>query len=645
MKTKAVSKLFNQAIFRVPDYQRGYSWSQKQLEQFWDDLGKLDKDKEHYTGLLTIEEAHDIDVNKKWEDVRWIITSSDYKAYYIVDGQQRLTTIIILIQSIIEKLNDDDKLNLRSKSQIIEQYICIKDENLKAYMFGYEKDDPSYEFLKSEIFNDNSSNKLNTPLSLYTHNLSFAKSFFDLKIRSYNTDKLEELFKKVSLRLKFNLYEVDSDLDVFVMFETMNNRGKPLSKLELLKNRLIYLSTILPDTSDEKKSEIRNDINNSWKTIYEYLGKNDKDKLDDDEFLKYHTYMYFHYMDDKADVYAEFLLDEHFTTSKVYSKEITIKSLEKYAQSIQNSIVIWFDIKFPFLNNRSDIDYETRVWISKLTRLKSFYFLPSVVGVILYKDSKEIGYSNEQIVRLLKAMEKFSFLSFYVYQKNSNYKKNLFLGYANKIYEGSMSVSQFVLEIEDSSKQQSNYIDDFHLKLSRYFGDENKSGFYGWPGLHYFLYEFECDLQGSEQQKITWDKAKQSTSIEHIYPQTPDEDWLAAFREHNEMQRRLLCNSLGNLLLISSQKNSSLRNKGFGYKKMHAGGDGCEITNGYFNGSHSEIDVAQFPQWTAREILLRGLKMLAFMEKRWGVRFNGEMEKKKILFLQFVKSTEMLEDE
>lgn len=45
----------------------------------------------------------------------------------------------------------------------------------------------------------------------------------------------------------FNLHEIDDDYDVFVAFETMNNRGKRLTNLELLKNRLIYLTTLYDD--------------------------------------------------------------------------------------------------------------------------------------------------------------------------------------------------------------------------------------------------------------------------------------------------------------------------------------------------------------------------------------------------------------
>jgi len=52
-------------------------------------------------------------------------------------------------------------------------------------------------------------------------------------------DGIERLYKKITLRLMFNLHEIEDDYDVFVAFETMNNRGKKLTNLELLKNRLI----------------------------------------------------------------------------------------------------------------------------------------------------------------------------------------------------------------------------------------------------------------------------------------------------------------------------------------------------------------------------------------------------------------------
>lgn len=87
----------------------------------------------------------------------------------------------------------------------------------------------------------------------------------------------------------FNIYTVSNDIDVNVAFEGMNNRGKPLSTLELLKNRLIYLSVKIDDDQHERM-KLRNAVNEAWKSIYHELGRNKQKPLDDDTFLLNHFF-------------------------------------------------------------------------------------------------------------------------------------------------------------------------------------------------------------------------------------------------------------------------------------------------------------------------------------------------------------------
>lgn len=54
-KLQSLSEIFNKRIFRIPDFQRGYSWEEHQLEDFWEDLQNLHPDKIHYVGMLTVE--------------------------------------------------------------------------------------------------------------------------------------------------------------------------------------------------------------------------------------------------------------------------------------------------------------------------------------------------------------------------------------------------------------------------------------------------------------------------------------------------------------------------------------------------------------------------------------------------------------
>lgn len=180
-----LAEIFNNRFFRIPDYQRGYAWQERQLEDFWEDLENLKLGRSHYTGLLTIKEVDKKDATnlEKWKDDLWLFDKG-FKAYYIIDGQQRLTTIIILLHVILSKFNDDDLINYdyvkNHKAKYLYQEVGGK---YKSYIFGYEKDDPSDEFFKTEILEQESIPSHNVPKeTLYTTNLRKAKEFFIEKI-------------------------------------------------------------------------------------------------------------------------------------------------------------------------------------------------------------------------------------------------------------------------------------------------------------------------------------------------------------------------------------------------------------------------------------------------------------------------------
>ncbi len=139
MKTEllTVSKIFNEALFRIPDYQRGYSWEESHLNDFWSDIEQLRDDKSHYTGVITLEEVPE-SAWSRWEDEAWIIRSKKYSPYYVVDGQQRLTTIVILLQCILE-IASSDELNYTPLEIVRRKYIfeTRSDRLARAYIFGY----------------------------------------------------------------------------------------------------------------------------------------------------------------------------------------------------------------------------------------------------------------------------------------------------------------------------------------------------------------------------------------------------------------------------------------------------------------------------------------------------------------------------
>lgn len=185
---ESLKSIFKDRIFKIPDYQRGYAWTKKQLKDFWEDLVNLPSDRFHYTGLLSLKKV-ERNIWTNWNDEKWLVDDRGFRPFHIVDGQQRLTTFVIFIQAISELLKDiednrdkkEDEIYLGSYSlkAIKEEYLVIEKPPqfiIRTYKFGYEVDNPSFKFLRHRIFQEpNSGTILET---FYTLNIENAKNFF-----------------------------------------------------------------------------------------------------------------------------------------------------------------------------------------------------------------------------------------------------------------------------------------------------------------------------------------------------------------------------------------------------------------------------------------------------------------------------------
>lgn len=650
-----VSKIFTESLYRIPDYQRGYSWQIPQLKDFWLDLEQLESEGKHYTGVLTLEPVPR-EKWASWEDDRWIIQSRHFEPYYVVDGQQRLTTVIILIQAILDVCKESH-LNFTSTQDIQRKYICDAKpgEIARSYIFGYEKDNPSYEYLKKRIFLEQSNHHSIDEDTIYTKNLSCAKQFFTEKLKSLSKNALEAAFTKTTQQLVFNVYEISRDIDVFVTFETMNNRGKPLSTLELLKNRLIYLSTKLDQ--EEESHTLRRSINDAWKTAYHYLGKNDERPLSDDEFLRTHLSYYYptelarfpDSSDEKFDFarrryleimeeFNRFLLDDLFTPKRIRENtpKQTLPQLSKqfiydYSQHLKASVETYFKLSTP---NQSNFTESEKIHLERIGRLRGF--APSTLLLAIYTRERD----SKKRTAVLGELERYHFCSslysrgFAPFSRRNSRTPDLYVGFIS----GKNSVEQTTSLL---TNLVSELLKETPLVEALNEWVRNGYGYYGWRSIKFFMYEYELELQRrtkSARQKIDWkDFAKEDytvdyETIEHIYPKQAKHDyWKERFSEFNPTQKRMLRNSLGNLVALARPRNSSLGNKSFPDK---LGDD--ENKTGYRYGSYSEIEVSRQTQWGPEEILNRGIALLDFLEKRWRVTIGDKSQKIRALGLEFL---------
>jgi hypothetical protein len=283
-------------------------------------------------------------------------------------------------------------------------------------MFGYHKDNPSYEFLKTKIFNKFSGTSYLKEETIYTHNLEYSKNYFLEKLTKLNHEEIGVIFKKVTQNFMFNIYSISEDIDVHVAFEVMNNRGKALSTLELLKNRLIYLSTKF-NVEEYEKISLRKQINDSWKSVYHYLGKNKEKPLEDDKFLLNHLLVYFSndFTDQenlKTDIskirrlfrndFEAFLLDHKFALRNVPSfnkeflditeaqeiKEISVEQISEYSKSLQKSVALWYYIFNP--HDNKDFSEDEKIWLDKIGRIEIRDSVPLIMSFYQKNNTRTI---------------------------------------------------------------------------------------------------------------------------------------------------------------------------------------------------------------------------------------------------------------
>ena len=615
-----LKRIFNGKLFRVPDYQRGYSWQKEHIDELWDDLGCIFAGQRHYTGMITLTSSNNED---SW---------TGREGYCVVDGQQRLTTLVIAIKKILDRASELEIKELGGMpiEKIQEIYLFETKKNnkdIKSAVFSYSEGDPSKEFFECEILGFEYPRIADK--TSYTQNISTAASELWAKIKMLDNAKLEELYKNITERLVFNEYFIEDDKEVSVVFESMNNRGKRLSTLELLKNRLIYLSEKI-ETGDDKKKKLRKIINDSWRIVYRELGSfglainNDAD----DEFLRNHWIIYFKYDRHKGKSYEDDLLRNEFSVTNS-TTNMSFKKINDYVISVSKAVKHWRLMRQP---QYADYPDSIKSELMRLNRVGfPFSFKPLVLALLTGRKPE----NDHKIVEILKKCDEYAFKIFSISQRLTNKGDSVFYKIAREHYMDNKDCDYILRTID--RELASNYRPTrFAEYLDELFEDDKCSGFYGWGTIRYFLFEYEEKLRTDSskiEEKINWEKfaertKKEYVTIEHIYPSDDGKPcWQKSFSQFDNKQKRYLKASLGNLLALSKSRNSSFQNNCFADKKD----DGCG--GGYCKGSYSELDVAQNKNWGAKQIKERGLKLLEFMEERWKINLAN---KEQLLHVNFV---------
>jgi uncharacterized protein with ParB-like and HNH nuclease domain len=238
-QTEKIGSIFNGNRFTIPTYQRKYSWTDTERKDLWQDIEESIKDKmNHFVGTLSFKENKSIGL------------STD-TVYEIIDGQQRITTIFILLKVLIDKLSDESV----KKSQLA-AFIGSKD-NLKLHPLGVDG-----EFLNQLLFEPEKidTEKINKRSQRFMFS---AKTLFTAFANALTEKEIEQRIIFIRDSIEVLVFNVENQAQAVKMFSIINDRGLPLRILDKTKSILMLYSTL------HLNEELNDTINNSFEKIFD----------------------------------------------------------------------------------------------------------------------------------------------------------------------------------------------------------------------------------------------------------------------------------------------------------------------------------------------------------------------------------------
>ena len=278
MATTKITDLFNDRYFEIPRYQRGYAWEKQHVRELFDDIKEaIDSNSSHYIGTVVLSKC-----------------ATDPKKYYVVDGQQRLTTITLLIAQLLQKIQDGD-------TRIYQKMHYIK-KGTQYSLKPLERDVQLFQQLiegnmnvtpqnKSQRFMLEAAEEMKNQIALLQNPEQFLDAIGNLEIMEFIEN---------------------SEGDAIRIFQTVNDRGKALSNMEKIKSLLIYFSNkYLDKRYDDSINAVFSDIFELYDSIKynggERIGINliKRQNFTEDNILCYH---YVTYSADNYDPSADYVL-------------------------------------------------------------------------------------------------------------------------------------------------------------------------------------------------------------------------------------------------------------------------------------------------------------------------------------------------
>lgn len=500
--------------FRIPEYQRPYVWGSEEIHELLDDLSYAMNEKpesEYFLGSFVLQSKPEApELGRKFPE-------ND-----LLDGQQRMATLLILL-AVIRDLSSEQDVKEKCQKYIYQKADRIENIPERTRMF-FSIRDKVQEFMERYIKADGGTNDeadisqltKNAP-DVSVRNMASAvliiRKFFQTNLNIVSTDLLPFLVNKVLM-----IYVATEDLeDAFRLFTILNDRGIPLRNSDILKS--LNLGAL-----EEEKDKVK--YAKLWEDAEGELG---------DEFDRFLNHVRTILVKERARLS---LLREF--EDKIYNPKETDKTTGVKKPILLNKGKDTFELIDKYLSH-----YKTLLGGQNYDGTGSFKF-DNLIKVML-----EGLPATDWIPPLLRYFDKFGYASLmeFLAKLDNKFSADWI---AQKTPMDRIEAMHDIIKVIDSVERASDVIDS-----SKFYFDADafiyslEGPVYGRRFVKYIVMKLDYFYQNHDQKMHF-----ETLSIEHILPQTPMEDskWI---RDFSEEQREELTHKLGNLVSITSRKNTS----------------------------------------------------------------------------------------
>ena len=603
---KSLEELTTAGVFHVPEYQRYYSWTEPEWDDLWTDLSTLPRDKQHYFGTIIIQRTNATESGRSTGSYG---PSREKPINLLIDGQQRLTSLALLVRSMTECLEElapltDHEEEILDDVEEMRETLLVED-NIYQLQLLDEEDNKYLEWLLT-------GHDVHDPERPSQRKMIEAKAYFDEQLADLTSSpdvdpidtatELKQLWDTI-LELELMVYVVDAanPEKATLIFDSVNDRGRSLSTFDKTKSFLMRMAYLAAEDETEAHATIHR-IRQSFGEMYNdhqtLLESPHVTSISDDDVQRYHFISFFEWSnsDEYSDPTFLSVLKEYVRTLRREDPDACLQYIREYTTSLERG----FNALATVLDRTGDDEISDLVGrIHKLRHATKFYPLLLKAWPNLDEDGKR---------DLLDAIETYIFRVYSI----SNYRS----------HTGESSLYVRTRDINEDSPADV-WVSKVVTLINRYESDSrfrrslSSSSLYSKVSsqdlryLFYFYNEHRADEMGERGGPTLSEAMSNEYTVEHIWPQNPDELPLEDAEDYSSPEARYEAHihRLGNLTLASRSWNSKWGNADFETKR----------DEGYVESKlWVQWDIQnEYEEWSIENIENREAKLAEFILERW----------------------------